>query len=237
MGRRLLVCTPFIAATLVGCLLHPGGRAAHRDGGADGNPTDGMHADGSSMSICAGAGTPVDPLTTSPCGSGSSTSSGSGNFVLTSQGGTLTASVTMGMTGCSWNIDDGTSFHGVVAHVTSVGAAAMMGQATLSLSNGGPYSLSFQTGSDGLMATGYFGTQSVEQPVTVPFCARIQIVQPSGSAAMFVQGQVDDGSGWQTVASDSWFPAQQTGQVTVGVTGMGVSATIDHLDYVAPDAP
>jgi hypothetical protein len=32
-------------------------------------------------------------------------------------------------------------------------------------------------------------------------------------------------------------PAQQTGQVTVGVNGMGVSATFDHLDYVAPDAP
>ena len=236
MRRRLLVCTPLLSATLVGCLLHPGGRAAPGDGGADGRgPRDGMHADGSSESTCAGAGTPIDPLTSGMCGSGFVTGSDySGSTMLASQGGTLTASVTMGDLSCAWSIDDGPSFNGVVVHVTSVTAPEMMGQAMLTLSDNGDDTIGFQYGSDGrLQANGYWATQPVGATVSVPFCARIQIVQASGSGGVFVVGQVDDGNGWQTLASGDWF-ATGAGQVSIGVSGMSSMATFDHLDYVAP---
>lgn len=227
---------PVLSAGLVGCLLHPGGRAAHHDGGQDGDlGHDDAPTDGASETICAGAGAPVDPLTTSPCGSGSSIGSDfSGNPMLVSQGGTLTAGVTMGNIGCAWSIDDGASFHGVVVHVTSATIAPEMGQAMLTLSDGGDDTIGFQVGSDGqLTANGYWGTQPVGAQLTLPFCARIHVVQQSGSGAVFVEGQVDDGSGWQTVATGDWFPTG-SGQVSIGVSGMSTMATFDHFDYVAP---
>ena len=230
MGRRLLACTPFLSAMLVGCLVRPspsGQRMADaggRDGGADG-----MHADGSPPPVCMGEGAPVDPLTSGMCGTGMGSSFGG---TLMAEGGMLSVMVDMGNASCTWNIiNNDSSFQGVVVHVAR--APDTMGEANLTFSdNNGIYSLGFQNGSD-VDVTG--GSWNPEQPVEVSgaFCARIHYVPAVGSGASMLEGQVDTGTGWQTVATGYWYPMQTT-QVELGAFGMGGTATFDHFDYVAP---
>lgn len=227
MGRRLLVCTPLLSATLVGCLLHPSPRGAARDGGG----ADGMVLDGSSSAVaCPGADTPVDTLATGMCGSqGSPITDGFGT--LQARNGTLTASTGQGSGAmCSWS-PNAPSFDGVVVRIT--GAPAMNAAAAAVLSyadSSATYELDFFDGGPVSATNGWAADQNI--PFSAPMCARIHLV-PAGSGGVMVEGQVYYQGSWQHVASS--YSGSFVQQVTLGVMGnASATATFNNLDYVKP---